>query len=262
MADTQYALRARRKRDIHGRSPSRLENPRQMMYGGTAAMRPPPSHPLLRFVRLRLGPAALALAAGLLSARGSPAAAAHTIVFFGDSLTAGYGLADPDVESYPARVQDKIDAAHLPWHVVNAGLSGETSAGGLRRVDWVLRQHPDIFVLALGANDGLRGTPPAATEANLQGIIDHVRARYPDTRIVVAGMKMPPSMGVDFARDYQALFPDLAKRNGLPLIPFLLEGVAAVSDLNQGDGIHPTAAGARRVADVVWGVLNPLLASK
>jgi acyl-CoA thioesterase-1 len=186
----------------------------------------------------------------------------HTVLFFGDSLTAGYGLADPDTESYPAQVQKLIDAERLPWHVVNAGLSGETSAGGLRRIDWVLNQKPDVFVLELGANDGLRGTATDVTSVNLQGIVDHVRARYPDTTIVLAGMRMPPSMGQDYTEAFHALFPALAKKNGLTLIPFLLDKVAANPDLNQGDGIHPTAAGAKIVADGVWAVLRPILASK
>jgi acyl-CoA thioesterase-1 len=187
-------------------------------------------------------------------------AAEHTLLFFGDSLTAGYGLADPDTESYPARVQGKIDAEHLPWHVVNAGLSGETSAGGLRRIDWVLNQKADIIVLELGANDGLRGTAPEVTAANLQGIIDRIRAREPQARIVLAGMRMPPSMGQDYAEAFHAVFPALAKKNHLVLIPFILDRVAAVPDLNQGDGIHPTAAGAVIVADGVWRVIRPLLA--
>jgi acyl-CoA thioesterase-1 len=200
----------------------------------------------------------LLLAAPVLRA----AEAQRTVLFFGDSLTAGYGLADPDQESYPAQVQKHIDAEHLPWHVVNAGLSGETSAGGLRRIDWVLNQKPDVFVLELGANDGLRGTATDVTSANLQGIIDHVRARYPDTRIVLAGMLMPPSMGQDYTDAFHALFPALAKKNGIVLIPFLLDKVAANPDLNQGDGIHPTAAGAKIVADGVWRVIRPILASK
>ena len=202
--------------------------------------------------------AALLGASRILGA-GGDTAATHTVLFFGDSLTEGYGLADPDVESYPAQVQKHIDGEHLPWRVVNAGLSGETSAGGLRRVDWVMNQKPDIFVLELGANDGLRGTATDITSANLQGIIDRVRARSPGTRIILAGMLMPVSMGQDYADAFHALFPALAKRNGIVLIPFLLDKVAANPDLNQGDGIHPTAAGARIVADGVWKVLRPLL---
>ena len=189
-------------------------------------------------------------------------AADRTIVVFGDSLTAGYGLSDPDTESYPAQVQKRIDAAHLPWRVVNAGLSGETSAGGLRRVDWVLNQRPDIFVLELGANDGLRGTATNVTQANLQAIIDKVREKYPGTAIVLAGMNMPPSMGQDYASAFHAIFPALAKKNQVVLIPFLLDKVGAVPGLNQGDGIHPTAAGAVIVADNVWQTLAPVMAAE
>lgn len=185
----------------------------------------------------------------------------RTVLFFGDSLTAGYGLEDPEAQSYPAMIQRKIDAAHLPWHVVNAGLSGETSAGGLRRVDWVLNQKVDVFVLELGANDGLRGTPPAVTEANLQAIIERVRTKYPGASIVLAGMRMPPNMGSDYAGAFQSIYPDLAKRDGITLIPFLLEGVAMMPGLNQGDGIHPTASGAAIVADGVWKTIQPILSA-
>jgi acyl-CoA thioesterase-1 len=209
-----------------------------------------------RVTRVR---AALLLALGWASALSVQAQPARTIVFFGDSLTAGYGLADPDAQSYPAQIQRKIDAAHLPWRVVNAGLSGETSAGGLRRVDWVLNQRADVFVLELGANDGLRGTSPSATEANLQAIIDRVHSKYPDARIVLAGMRMPPNMGADFAGEFQAIYPALAKKDGITLIPFLLDGVAMKPDLNQGDGIHPTASGAAIVADGVWKTILPIL---
>lgn len=185
--------------------------------------------------------------------------ALRTIIVFGDSLTAGYGLADPDTQSYPAQIQRKIDADHLPWRVVNAGLSGETSAGGLRRIDWVLNQKPDVFILELGANDGLRGTAPEVTQANMQAIIDRVRSRYPDSRIVLAGMRMPLSMGQDYAEAFHAVYPALAARNRLILIPFLLEGVAGNPDLNQGDSIHPTAPGAAIVANNVWKTILPFL---
>ncbi len=182
-------------------------------------------------------------------------------MFFGDSLTAGFGLPDPDTQSYPALIQAKIDASHLHWHVVNAGLSGETSAGGLRRIDWVLRQKVDAFVLELGANDGLRGTAPGVTQANLQLIIDRVRTQYPEAKIVVAGMKMPPSMGADYAAAFAAVFPALASKNGLVLVPFLLEGVAMNPTLNQGDDMHPNAEGAVIVANTVWKWIQPILNS-
>ena len=187
------------------------------------------------------------------------AADAKTIVFFGDSLTAGLGLEDPEAQAFPALIQQDLDAARLPWRVVNAGLSGETSAGGVRRVDWILRQPVDVFVLELGGNDGLRGIPPATTAANLQAIIDRVRAKDPAATIVLAGIAAPPNMGEEFTRAFAAIFPRLAEKNHLPLIPFLLEKVAARPGLNQPDGIHPNARGHALVAETVWAVLRPLL---
>lgn len=187
------------------------------------------------------------------------AAETKTILFFGDSLTAGYGLQDPSAEAFPALIQQKIADAHMPWRVVNAGLSGETSAAGVRRVDWVLRQRVDIFVLELGGNDGLRGLAPEATRANLQAIIDHVRTKYPAAKIVLAGIAAPPNMGSGFTIAFASIFPELAKRNHLPLIPFLLEGVAGRPELNQTDGIHPTEKGHAIVAETVWSALEPLL---
>ncbi|MFA6286367.1 MAG: arylesterase [Opitutaceae bacterium] len=181
-----------------------------------------------------------------------------TVLFFGDSLTAGYGLEDASAQSFPAVIQQKIAAAGLPWRVVNAGLSGETSAGGLRRIDWILRAPVDVFVLELGANDGLRGLPLDAIRNNLQAIIDRVRAKNPSVKIVVAGMKMPVNLG-DYANAFADIFPTLAKANQAALIPFLLENVAARPELNQPDGIHPTAEGARLVADTAWKTLEPLL---
>ncbi len=207
-------------------------------------------------MNLRFFALILALA-GAAAARGADAT--RTLVFFGDSLTAGYGLDDPTSESYPALVQQRIDESHRPWRVVNAGLSGETSSGGLRRIDWVLRQPVDVFVLALGANDGLRGLEPAVTAANLQAIVDRVRTKYPSARIVIAGMQMPPTMGDAYAREYAAVFPSLAAKNHLTLIPFLLDGVATKPELNQPDGLHPNAAGAAKVAETVWQALLPLL---
>jgi acyl-CoA thioesterase I len=187
------------------------------------------------------------------------AAETRTILFFGDSLTAGYGLQDPSSEAFPAVIQQTINDARLPWRVVNAGLSGETSAGGLRRVEWVLRQHVDIFVLELGGNDGLRGLPPEDTRANLQAIIDRVRSKYPAAKIILAGIAAPPNMGADFTRDFAAIFPYLAEKNRIPLIPFLLEGVAGRPELNQSDGIHPNLKGHALTAETVWKKLRPLL---
>lgn len=200
----------------------------------------------------------LALFLGLaLLACGLSAAETKTLVFFGDSLTAGYGL-DP-AEAYPAVIQKKIAAAGRPWRVVNAGLSGETTAGGLRRLDWVLRQPVDLFVIALGANDGLRGLAPEVTRANLQAMIDRIRTRHPRVTIVLAGMQLPPNFGPEHTRQFAALYPDLAQANQLPLIPFLLDGVGGVPSLNQADGIHPTAAGHEIIATTIWAVILPLL---
>ncbi len=205
-----------------------------------------------------------AIALGAFTAAPSAAAAEpdrtmSTLLFFGDSLTAGYGLDNPAAESYPALIQDRINEEKRPWRAINAGLSGETSAGGLRRVDWVLRQPVDVFFLALGANDGLRGIDPAATERNLDQILTRVRARNPQARVVVAGMEMPPSMGRAYTERYRAVFAAVASKHGAVLLPFLLEGVAGRSDLNQADAVHPTAAGHRVMAETVWKALRPLL---
>lgn len=185
--------------------------------------------------------------------------ASKTILFFGDSLTAGYGLDDATTEAFPGLVQKKITAAGLPYRVINAGLSGETTAGGLRRIDWVLRAPVDIFVLALGGNDGLRGLSPAAASQNLQGIIAKVRVKNPKVKLIIAGMKMPVNMGPDYTRKFSAVFPALAKANDAVLIPFLLDGVGGVAALNQLDGIHPNTDGHRLVAETVWKALVPLL---
>lgn len=190
---------------------------------------------------------------------GVGAAAPKTILFFGNSLTAGLGLEDPSAQAFPALVEKKIRQAGLPWRVVNAGLSGETSAGGMRRVDWVLRQPVDVFVLELGGNDGLRGLPPETTRDNLQAIIERVRRKCPAAKIILAGIAAPPNMGADFTRAFAAIFPELATRNHAALIPFLLEGVAGRPELNQPDGIHPSAAGHAIVADTVWASLKTTL---
>jgi acyl-CoA thioesterase-1 len=187
------------------------------------------------------------------------AAEPKTILIFGDSLTAGLGMDDPSTQAYPALLQKKIDAAGLPYRVINGGLSGETTAAGLRRIDWMLRERVDVFVLALGGNDGLRGILSPVTRANLAAILEKVHFKYPDAKLVVAGMQMPPNLGPDYLAAYRAIFPEVAKATGATLIPFLLEGVGGVPELNQPDGIHPTAKGHEQVADTVWRALRPLL---
>jgi acyl-CoA thioesterase I len=186
-------------------------------------------------------------------------AAPLRLVFLGDSLTAGYGL-DPD-QAYPALIEKKLADAGLDkhWIVVNAGVSGDTSADGLHRLNWLLRQPIAVLIIALGGNDGLRGLPIAALEANLQAIIDQLHAKYPASQIIVAGMEMPPNLGAAYTAAFAAVFPRVAQHNHAALIPFLLEDVAAQPSLMQLDGIHPNAAGAKIVADVVWKDLEPLL---
>lgn len=180
------------------------------------------------------------------------------IVFFGDSLTAGYGLDDVE-DAFPGIIQKSLDSLNLSYSVVNSGVSGETTAGGRSRIDWVLNQEPNIFVLELGANDGLRGVPLSETKVNLQFIIDAVKKKYPKIKIVLAGMQIPPNMGQDYTSEFRQIFPDLAKKNDLALIPFLLENVGGIPELNQADGIHPTEEGHKIVAKNVWPVLKPLL---
>ncbi|MFT2007581.1 arylesterase [Pontibacter sp. 13R65] len=180
-----------------------------------------------------------------------------TILFFGNSLTAGYGL-EPD-QAFPALIQQRLDSLKLPYKAVNAGLSGETSAGGKSRIDWLLRQPIDVFVLELGANDGLRGINPTETYSNLATIIDKVREKNPQAQVVLAGMQMPPSMGQQFTQEFREVFSRLAEEKNAVLIPFLLEGVAGNRELNQGDGIHPTIEGQKILANNVWSVLEPIL---
>jgi len=179
------------------------------------------------------------------------------ILFYGTSLTAGMGL-DPN-EAFPAVIQQKIDSLKLPYEVVNAGLSGETTAGGKNRINWVLNQKIAVFVLELGANDGLRGVPLTETKSNLQAIIDVVKEKNPDTKIVLVGMEIPPNMGEDYTSEFRSIFPDLAKKNKLELVPFLLQNVGGVKELNQADGIHPTAEGQKILANNVWKVLKPVI---
>ncbi len=179
------------------------------------------------------------------------------IVFFGNSLTAGYGLSPS--QAFPAIIQQRIDSLNLPYQVVNAGVSGETSSGGNTRVDWILRQPVDIFILELGGNDGLRGIPLSETSKSLQSIIDKVRSKYAGAKIVLAGMQVPPNMGQKYANEFRNIFKFLAAKNSITLVPFLLEGVGGETRLNQEDGIHPTAEGHVIVADNVWRQLEGLL---
>jgi len=180
------------------------------------------------------------------------------IIFFGNSLSAGYGV-EAD-ESFPAVIQARIDSLNLPYTVVNAGVSGETSATGLSRIDWVLdKQKVDVFVLELGANDGLRGLPPAETKKNLIAIIDRVRKAYPEAEIILAGMMVPPSMGEEYSSRYNPIYGEIQKETNVALIPFLLENVGGIDSLNQSDGIHPNAAGARILAENTWEILGPII---
>ncbi len=181
------------------------------------------------------------------------------LLCFGDSLTAGYGLARP--QAFPALLQQKIDAKAWKFKTINAGLSGETSSGGLRRIDWLLRQQVDVLLLELGVNDGFRGIDPKTIYSNLQGIIDRTRKKYPHVEIIVAGMLVPPNLGRDYAAQFRDVFPRLAQANGAALIPFLLQDVGGRPDLNLADGIHPTAEGHQIVANNVWKVLQPVLQS-
>jgi acyl-CoA thioesterase I len=179
------------------------------------------------------------------------------VLFVGTSLTAGLGVSA--AHAFPARIQAKIDSAGLPYRVVNAGLSGETSAGGLRRIDWVLQQPVRILVLELGANDGLRGLDPDSMKSNLDQIIGKTRLRYPDSEIVIAGMQAPPNLGGRYTHRFHSAFGELADKYDAVFIPFLLAGVAGVPSFNQDDGIHPTVAGQQVIADTVWNYLKPLL---
>jgi acyl-CoA thioesterase-1 len=181
----------------------------------------------------------------------------RTIVFLGTSLTAGYGVGED--QAFPAVIQERIDSAGLPFQVVNAGISGETSAGGLARIDWVLRGPVDVLVLELGANDGLRGLPVDRMRANLDSILVRTRRAYPAAAIVIAGMEAPPNLGDTYTAEFRRTFSDLATLRDAALVPFLLEDVGGVRSLNQDDGIHPTAGGHRMLADNVWVVLAPLL---
>jgi len=194
---------------------------------------------------------------GALSAQdaGNANAGKKRILILGDSITAGYGL-DPEL-AYPALLQKKIDAAALPYTVKNAGVSGDTTAGGLRRIDWALgKDGADVVVVALGGNDGLRGISPEQTSRNLAGIIDKARAKNPAIKVIVAGMEMPGNMGAAYTAGFKAVFPQIAGEKKAALVDFLLAGVGGDEKLNQPDGIHPTAEGQQVIADNVWKVLE------
>jgi acyl-CoA thioesterase I len=180
-----------------------------------------------------------------------------TILFFGNSLTAGYGI-DPE-ESFAGRTQSRLDSLKKEYRVINGGLSGETTAGGLSRLDWFLEEEPYLFVLELGGNDGLRGIALTETKKNLLAIVDKVRAKYPNTKIILAGMQIPPNMGQEYTEEFKAIYPAVAKEKNIELISFLLEGVAGDPDLNLPDGIHPTAEGHRLVMETLWPYISKAL---
>jgi acyl-CoA thioesterase-1 len=180
-----------------------------------------------------------------------------TILFFGNSLTAGYGI-DPE-ESFAGRIQTRLDSLKKEFRVINGGLSGETTAGGLSRLDWFLEEEPYLFVLELGGNDGLRGIALTETKKNLLAIVDKVQAKYPNTKIILAGMQIPPNMGQEYTEEFNAIYPAVAKEKNIELIPFLLEGVAGNPDLNLPDGIHPTAEGHRLVMETLWPYISKAL---
>lgn len=179
------------------------------------------------------------------------------ILFLGNSLSAGLGVESE--EAFPSLIQDRIDSLKWPFRVVNAGVSGETTAGGVSRIDWLLRQHVDVLVLELGGNDGLRGISTDVTRRNLEEIVERTRETYPEVTIVLAGMQLPPNLGIDYTSRFREIYSELAQEHDIHLIPFLLEGVGGVDSMMQGDGIHPNSAGHRRVAKNVWEVLEPIL---
>jgi acyl-CoA thioesterase I len=181
------------------------------------------------------------------------------IVFFGDSLTAGYGLHKPDEQSFPALIQRELDAEGLDYLAVNAGVSGDTSASGLSRLSYWLSQPVEVFVLALGANDLIRGLAPSGTQRNLQAILDQVKARFASVKFLLLGMQLPLWVPGQRAAEFRQLYQDLAAKNKVPLLPFLLDGVAGIKHLNMHDGVHPLAEGYRIIASRVWPVLRPLL---
>jgi len=204
--------------------------------------------------RLHAG-ALILLAVTLLSVPPGEARGDGVVVALGDSLTAGFGVAAD--EAFPARLEARLRDEGYAYRVVNAGVSGDTTAGGLRRVDWVLRASPEVVIVALGANDGLRGQDPKMTRANLEEIVTRLQAA--GARVLLAGMRLPPNYGDEYTKEFEAVFPAVARRAKVGLMPFLLDGVAGIPRLNQADGIHPTAAGQQVIADHLWPYLRPLL---
>ena len=184
-------------------------------------------------------------------------ASKKVMLIFGDSITAGYGLEQE--QAFPALLQTKIDSVQAPWKVINGGLSGETTAAGLRRLEWTLQQPVDLLLIELGGNDALRGVSVSEMRTNLDKMIQMTKSKYPDAMIVLAGMKVPPNLGPQYGKEFEAVYAQLAKKHGITLIPFILEGVGGNEDLNQADQIHPTAEGHRIIAKTVWEVIEPLL---
>lgn len=182
---------------------------------------------------------------------------AKTILFFGDSITAGLGV--DKSQAFPSIIQDRIDSLGLNYEVINGGSSGETSAGGLRRIDWTLQRDIDIMVLELGGNDGLRGIDLSSTKDNLQKIIDKMKAKNPDAEIILAGMQVPPNLGQDYTKKFETIYPELAEENDLPLIPMIMDKIGGDEELMQSDGLHPTPKGHQVISETVWETLKPLL---
>lgn len=182
---------------------------------------------------------------------------APNILFFGDSITAGYGIGENN--AFPALINKKIDSLDWNYTVQNGGLSGETSAGGLRRIDWMIQNKVDVFILELGGNDGLRGISAESTRKNLQQIIDKVRKKYPRSSILITGMQVPPNLGSEYTQNFKDIYPSLAEENDISLIPLLLDDVGRESALMQADGIHPTAEGHQLIANKIWDTLKPIL---
>lgn len=179
------------------------------------------------------------------------------VLIFGDSITAGYGI--DQEKAYPALIQGKVDSLGWNFDIINAGSSGETSAGGARRIDWMMRQHIDVLILELGGNDGLRGVDLNDTRKNLQTIIDKVEKRYPAAEIILAGMQVPPNLGPEYTEEFREMYHELARTNDVELIPFLLEGVGGNDEFNLSDGIHPNEKGHKILAETVWDTLKPIL---